>query len=300
MAKTRKNNRQLKSMEEFKCTNKVLKLFLTVLIVIPLSHLFLSRMNTFGEFQSENICIDLTSHFDTNQQKDTETTEIAETSIPKANNVVETENQVKTEESDKAEKSVQTTESIETIQDIESADYVEESVDIDSASEKTSLEEQIVYEDFIVPVTEYEIDLMVQAVQHEVGASEWFFPDADIDYIQQCMARVIVNKVGTPLCGDTIYSTLILSGHFMTEEDLEGIDPKEERTRKNVLTVLRGEDSISHKITIEMSFSSSCTFEDSIIVMERQVGPVIPYFWTVSAEDRLLIFAEPDESANSE
>lgn len=295
MAKTRKNNRQLKSMEEFKCKSSALKLVYAVLIVILISLLFFSRGTTSQEVvKAETTCIDLTNQFDTNQQKDTENT-----SIPEASDIVETENQFEAEESS------QTTESIETIQNVKIADYIKE-----SASEEIPLEELIIYEDFIVPITEYEIQLMVRAVQHEVGKGDWFFPDADFDYVQQCMARVIVNKVGTTGCGDTIYSTLILSGHFMKKEalfqteikdgqEVERFDPYNETTRRNVLTVLRGEDSISHTITVEMSFPTRLTFDECIEKMERDVGPVIPYFWAVTKEPRLWIVAERDEERNA-
>lgn len=147
---------------------------------------------------------------------------------------------------------------------------------------------------FIVPATEYEINLVVQAVQHEVGAWEGAYPNADLDEVQQVMARVIINQVGLPDAGDSIYDVLFLHpGHFMPIEELEGIDPYEERTRKNVLKVLRGEDSHSSRVVIEMSFSPSCTFEDCVEVMESQVGPVNPYFWTVLSNGRTLMFAEP-------
>lgn len=164
------------------------------------------------------------------------------------------------------------------------------------STEEKDLDISTSEDNFIVPATEYEINLVVQAVQHEVGAWEDFYPDADLDEVQQIMARVIINQVGLPGCGDSIYEVLFLHpGHFMPIEELEGIDPFEERTRRNVLKVLKGEDSHSPKVTIEMSFSRSCTFEDSIEVMESQVGPVNPYFWTTTAEGRLLVFAESAE-----
>lgn len=172
--------------------------------------------------------------------------------------------------------------------------YRPESNSIVSTTKEENLIASTLEDNFIVPVTEYEIGLIVQAVQHEVGAWEDFYPDADLDEVQQIMARVIINQVGLPDSGDSIYDVLFLHpGHFMPIEELEGIDPYEERTRRNVLKVLRGEDSHSSKVTIEMSFSRSCTFEDSIEVMESQVGPVNPYFWTITAEGRLLMFAEP-------
>lgn len=163
-----------------------------------------------------------------------------------------------------------------------------------STKEEENVTSSTLENDFIVPATEYEINLVVQAVQHEVGAWEGAYPNADLDEVQQIMARVIINQVGLPDAGDSIYDVLFLHpGHFMPIEELEGIDPYEERTRKNVLKVLRGKDSHSSKVVIEMSFSPSCTFEDCVEVMESQVGPVNPYFWTVLSNGRTLMFAEP-------
>lgn len=283
MAQTRKNNRHLKSMEEFKCKSSGLKLFFVTLIVITLSLLFFSRGSASKEVaKAEIISIDLTTPNYTEQQNYTEPTNLTE-----ANNSVE---------ADETVEDIETAESVESIEASENSeiesDYSFE--DIDSDSEVISLEDQV-YEDFIIPVTEKDIGLIVMAVQHEVGSYRSFYPDADLDTIQQCMARVIINQVLEGRWGNTVPEILFYPGHFMNIERLWKYDPYEETTRKNVLTVLRGEDSLSSAITIEMSFSSSCTFEDSIEIMESQVGPVIPYFWTVTAENRLLIFAESDK-----
>lgn len=146
--------------------------------------------------------------------------------------------------------------------------------------------------DFIIPVTEEDIGLIVQAVQHEVGSHQSYYPWADIDKIQQCMARVIINQVGRPDCGYNIYDVLFHPGHFTNIERLYNYDPEEPTTLKNVMTVLRGEDNQSSEIIFEMSFVNS-TLDESLEIMEKQVGSVNPYFWTTTADDRLLVFAEP-------
>lgn len=316
MAKTRKNNRQLKSMEEFKCKGIALKLVFTTLIVILVSLVFFSRGNTSQEVaKAETACIDFVNQIDTNKQKDTKNT-----SIPEASDIVETESQVETEESTKAdeptetEESVETSESIEAIQDIESADYVENT---DSASETTSSEEQVyedfvmslledqVYEDFIIPIADSEIVLLTTVVLHEVGPSQPYYPYAEIDYLQQCATRVVVNQVIEGRWGNCVYDILFYPGHFPGIEtwSKKAPDATEEEIEicvQNIIKVLHGEDSISTGVTIEMSFVGY-TLEESIEIIESQVkAPVVPYFWTYTADKRLLIFAELNKSAKPE
>ncbi len=331
MARRKNNNTGLKSMEEFKCKSSALKLVFAVLIVISISLLFLSRGNTSQEVaKAETACIDLANPIDTEQQTTTRST-----SIPEANSILEIEKLVETEES------VETSEIIAAIQDIESADYVENT---DSASEATSLEEQVyedfvmslledqVYEDFIIPVADSEIVLLTRVVLHEVGASQPYYPNANIDDIQQCMARVVVNQVIEGRWGNCVSDIVFYPGHFdgatewakeknedssdassETEEEYALSEAEQENIAlalKNIMKVLQGEDSHSSTITIEMSFPNfydgqtfdDCTdsidgqtFDDCIDVMESQVGPVIPYFWTTTADDRLLMFAESDK-----
>ncbi len=149
-------------------------------------------------------------------------------------------------------------------------------------------------EEFIISFDQKELGMIVQTVQHEVGAFENFYPDADLDVIQQCMTRVIINRVGRSGYGfhDTVYEVLTHPGQFVPLEELEPIDPAEPRTLSNVLTVLRGEDNISKDIIFEMSFPVP-DLEQAEEIMENQVGPVNIYLSTITAEGRLLVFAEP-------
>lgn len=278
MTRRTNNNMRLKSMEEFNCKISLPKFALAALVAILIALLFLSRENN-------DVVRNPT---DTNLVKQTDTKEPTELSEA-AKDIVKIE----------AAKTIDSAEDMEAIQTIEFANYAEKSIQIDSTSEIMPSKEQV-YEDFIIPITEEEIGFVVRAVQHEVGSSRSFYPDADLDTIQQCMARVIINQVIEGRWGNSVSEILFYPGHFMPIERLWRFDPYEETTRRNVLTVLRGEDSLSSTITIEMSFSSTCTYDESIEIMESQVGPVIPYFSTVTAENRLLIFAESDKERLAE
>lgn len=342
MAQTRKNNRHLKSMEEFKCKSNSLKLFFAALIVILLSLLFFSRGNTSKEVaKAETISIYLVNQVDTKQLITTESTH-----VPEAISMVEIEQQIEMEEF------AQTAESSEASPDIESADYVEEPISLDSASETSSSEEQVYedfvislleeyeYEDSIIPITDEEIVILTRVVLHEVGASQPYYPNANIDDIQQCMARVVVNQVIEGRWGNCVSDIVFYPGHFdgaadwAKEEIEDNSDESSEADQednsyvlseteqeditlalKNIMKVLQGDDSHSSTITIEMSFpnfsdgqtSDDCTdvvdgqtFDDCIDVMESQVGPVIPYFWTTTADNRLLVFAESDKERLAE
>ena len=188
--------------------------------------------------------------------------------------------------------------SVEDISEAEDNSEVEDDSETyyeDKSEEKesvTSLEGN--NDEFIISLNQKELGMIVQAVQHEVGTHENFYPNADLDFIQQCMARVIINQVGRPGYGfhDTVYEVLAHPGHFMPLEELEPYDPAEPRTLSNVLTVLRGEDSISKDVIFEMSFLT-LDLNRVLEIMEEQVGKVNIYFSTVTAEGRLLVFAEP-------
>lgn len=346
MAQTRKNNRHLKSMEEFKCKSINLKLFLAALIVILLSLLFFSRGNTNEKVVHAEI---ITGSIGLRNQIDTEKKE-----IPKIARASQAISMVESEES------VSTTEILGTVQSNESEVCEEDSASLDSASETNSLEEQTYedfvislleeynYEDSIIPITDEEIVILTKVVLHEVGASQSYYPNANIDDLQQCMARVVVNQVIEGRWGNCVSDIVFYPGHFdgaedwAKEENKDNSDESSESSSdalseedkaditlalKNIMKVLQGNDSHSSTITIEMSFPNFIdsqtfddstdvmdtqsfddstevmdgqTFDDCIEVMESQVGPVIPYFWTTTADDRLLVFAESDKERLAE
>ncbi len=144
-----------------------------------------------------------------------------------------------------------------------------------------------------ISATEAEIQLVVQAVQHEVGCDPTYFQGYDFDVIQQCMAKVILNRVGRTGFADTIDGVIDQPGQFMPRSQLTKFSPTEERTRKNVIAVLNGDASqIPDNLIFEMSFTSS-DVERNLGVMERQVGDVELYYdgMARSADGRYLYFA---------
>lgn len=176
-------------------------------------------------------------------------------------------------------------------------DSTSRSLDFELMLESPSIRKLPQYQtdEFIIAFSNKELDMLVQAIQHEVTCDEAAFPDEDLDKIQQCMARVIINQVLDDEFKDTIYGVLSDPGHFMPLENLEAFDPHDERTLKNAMTVLKGEDSHSSKIFYEMAFKSF-NLKNNLAEMEIQVGhPVKPYLTTVTSENRLFIFAERAE-----
>jgi hypothetical protein len=97
-------------------------------------------------------------------------------------------------------------------------------------------------------IEEWEINLLVQAVQHETGCSPDFYPYGDYDTVQQYMAASILNRIGQPGFGTnyttaySVYDVLanpIQYGSLLWE--IDGFDPYDYRTRQNVLAVINGE-----------------------------------------------------------
>ena len=150
--------------------------------------------------------------------------------------------------------------------------------------------EQNIVNNTIISISEEEIDMLVQAVQHEVGNNPYYFPGYNFDYIQQCMTRVIINRVGKKGFANSVTGVLSQPGHFMPLEELSSFDENDKRTRKNVLAVLYGEDNIADTLVFEMSFTN-LDETHNIKVMEKQVGDVIPYYAAITADNRYLLFA---------
>lgn len=176
-------------------------------------------------------------------------------------------------------------------------DSTSRSLDFELMLESSSIKKLPQYQtdEYIIAFSNKELDMLVQAIQHEVTCDEAAFPYEDLDKIQQCMARVIINQVLDDEFKDTIYGVLSDPGHFMPLENLVEFDPHDERTLKNAMIVLKGEDSHSSKIFYEGSFKSF-NLKNNLAEMEFQVGhPVKPYLTTVTSENRLFIFAERAE-----
>lgn len=161
--------------------------------------------------------------------------------------------------------------------------------DLQNSQLEESLEQTSV-NNTIITISEKEIDMLVQAVQHEVGNNPYYFPGYNFDYIQQCMAKVIINRVGKQGFANSVTDVLSQPGHFMPLENLSDFDPNDETTRQNVLSVLYGTDNIPDSLVFEMSFTS-LDVNHNIEIMEQQVGDVIPFYSALTADNRYLLFA---------
>jgi len=96
-------------------------------------------------------------------------------------------------------------------------------------------------------LSDWDIDLLVRAVQHETGNNPWFYPNGDFDTVQQYMAASILNRIGQPGFGTdyttaySVYDVLanpVQYGSLIWE--IDGFDAYDERTRQNVYAVLNG------------------------------------------------------------
>lgn len=143
---------------------------------------------------------------------------------------------------------------------------------------------------FSFPIYDWELDLIVKAVQHEVGNNPSYFPGYDFDYIQQCMAGVILNHVGKPDFAGSVYGVLTDPGHFMPLENLARFSATDKQTLKNVLAVIYGKVHIDSNVIFEMSFTSP-DMGTNQNKMESLVGKVEIYHTAVTADNRYLVYA---------
>lgn len=121
-------------------------------------------------------------------------------------------------------------------------------------------------------VAPWEIDLVVKMVQHELGSDPRFFPDYDFDYIQQCEARIILNRVGTN-GWKNMNEILLAPNQFITSlSELSDFDPTEPRTRQNVLKVLRDEDNVPEGMICSMSWPYDMSVSEAIARQSKLAG----------------------------
>lgn len=128
-----------------------------------------------------------------------------------------------------------------------------------------------------ISISEYEMDLMVRAVQHEVGANPSYFEGCDFDTVQCQMASVIWNRVQSSNFPNTVEGVLNQPGQFMPLEELASIEI-DDRTYQNVLKVVNGE------------FNSNSLYERSSSntpIMETQVE-----FSAITADGRYVAFLD--------
>lgn len=148
-------------------------------------------------------------------------------------------------------------------------------------------------------LTESEIDLVVQLVQHEVGSDPSVFAGYDFDLIQRYMARTILNRLGMHNW-NTVYEVITAPNQFCSLSELTCYSPDEPTTRCNVLSVINGEDGLPNNILYEMSWDSSTSISEAKISMQKQVGEVYGevyfYYNWGSDSSRLLMFACQEKS----
>lgn len=148
----------------------------------------------------------------------------------------------------------------EEIKNFYSTDDHTASSDVDDSSTDSS--EDITTANSSHKWTETEIDILVLAVQHEIGTNPGYYPNCDdFDKLQRAMCRVIYNRIGKPGFGNTLQEVLLQKNqftgliddisHYWEIPNSEQYNPKDERTRANVLAVLNGTDGLSSDIYFE-------------------------------------------------
>lgn len=172
-------------------------------------------------------------------------------------------------------------------------------------------EESIILEDYIIPVSEEDINIIVRFVLHEVGNDEslYYAVDShfnwvDFDLIQQCIAMTVVSRVKSQKFPNTVYEVLTQEGQFIPAEslyaELECFDSYDELTRKNVLTVLEGESVVPMDLYYEMGFhflddQGKVVYDlDKIMEATKKQLPLgeIEFFYSVvyRPEERTCVF----------
>ncbi len=141
-----------------------------------------------------------------------------------------------------------------------------------------------------ISYSDYEFELLGKIVEHEVGKWPSYFPGYDFDYIQKCMAKIVINRIQSSKFPNSILEVLCQPGHFMSIEELDKCPTMGENTRNNLLSVIYGEDDISDTIVFEMSFTSPDMAANQRS-MESMVGPVSIYYTAITADNRYLIYA---------
>lgn len=106
-------------------------------------------------------------------------------------------------------------------------------------------------------LSQKEFDILVLAVQHEVGKTPEYFPTSDFDKIQQAMASVIVNRIGDERFGQTLEEVLNQENQFTGLLDdinhpenfsnSDQLDVNDARTRENCLAVLNKTSDLHNK-----------------------------------------------------
>ena len=150
-------------------------------------------------------------------------------------------------------------------------------------------------------LSDAEIDMLVQAVQHETGANPSFYPNGDYDVIQQYMAASIINRIGQPGFGDgyttpnSLYEVLanpVQYGSMVWE--LDWYDANDTRTRNNVMAVLN-----RYAYTPENLYFERCSevgeeywsAQDSFYSQYGYNSSISICYMSLTQEGRYIIFA---------
>lgn len=152
--------------------------------------------------------------------------------------------------------------------------------------------------------TETEIDVLVLAVQHEVGTNPGYYPNCqDFDKLQRAMCRVIYNRIGKPGFGNTLQEVLLQKNqftgliddisHYWEIPNSEQYNPKDERTRANVMAVINGTDGLSSDIYFERCSlrGQSSIYEAWEYVKSLYASPTIALeYYEETSDGRFIMF----------
>lgn len=153
-------------------------------------------------------------------------------------------------------------------------------------------------------LSQKELDILVLAVQHEVGKSPEYFPTANFDQIQQAMASVIVNRIGNETFGKTLEEVLNQENQFTgllddishpeSFDNKDQLDVNDERTRENCLKVLNGTSKLNNN---DQLLFERCTLTEEDLQdawKEMQSGYISKLFLHYAfktADGRYIMFA---------
>jgi len=165
--------------------------------------------------------------------------------------------------------------------------------EVSISAEISRQEKSIVTTSIIKPkFSDSDIELIAQAVEHEIGYSESYFPDNDFSEIQNHMICVILNRLENPAFPNTVWGVLFEgSGHLFENSDEVAFKPNESTISAVKKMIDVGPVYLD---LFEMSFTSS-NISLNQKVMEEQVGEVHTITNYVAADGRHLMFAASSE-----
>ena len=152
--------------------------------------------------------------------------------------------------------------------------------------------------------TDDETKMLILAVQHEVGLNPNYYPDEDFDFIQQCMAKSIKNRIGTPGFGNTLSEVLLQKDqytgllndikNYKALNNSNQYNEHDERTLKNVQIVMNGEDSLPSDLYFERCSEDESTIEEAWENFQKEYSSdeLVLYYWFNTSDGRFIMFAE--------